>query len=278
MKLVAEAEVGGLHEALVRGLAHEAAAPAASRPGGCSSAGPSARWRWRTSGRRGRPAACWPTIIWKMPELTPPAETTSNSFCSDEPALGGDRDGLGDRTRPCVIASMLLTSLSTWPWPGGPTWKMFSQNACEHRLDAPRSRPARRRPWCSAGLPRPPSACAPAARRCSCAPRPAKSARMRVARRRLGGRGVDHDQAGARRGEQAVGAVDDLLDLRRAGDAEEDDVGAARDRRRGCRLLRRRRRAGRRGWRGCGCALKRQRDSPWRAGSSPCRGPSCRCR
>ena len=68
-----------------------------------------------------------------------------------------------------------------------------------------------------------------------------------LGRRRLGGRGVDHDQAVARAREQALRAVDDLLDLRRAGDAEEDDVGAARAPRHCSSPPARRRRAGRRG-------------------------------
>jgi hypothetical protein len=67
-------------------------------------------------------------IIWKMPELTPPAEITSNSFCSDSPLFGGGRHASAIEAA-IVIASMLLISLSTWPWPGGPTWKMFSQKA-----------------------------------------------------------------------------------------------------------------------------------------------------
>ena len=48
-------------------------------------------------------------------------------------------------------------------------------------------------------------------------------------RRRLGGRRVDDDEAGARGLCQAAFAPDDVLDLRRARDADEDDVGRARD-------------------------------------------------
>ncbi len=70
-----------------------------------------------------------PTIIWKMPELTPPAETTSNSLSSASPLLAATATASAIEAA-IDIASMLLTSLSTWPEPGGPTWKMFSQNAC----------------------------------------------------------------------------------------------------------------------------------------------------
>ncbi len=74
-----------------------------------------------------------PTIIWKMPELTPPAEMTSNTFCSDRPALAAVAIASAIAAA-CVIASMLLTSLSTWPCPGGPTWMMFSQYAASTGL------------------------------------------------------------------------------------------------------------------------------------------------
>ena len=48
-------------------------------------------------------------------------------------------------------------------------------------------------------------------------------------RRRLARRRVDDDQSLARAARDAVGAVDDFLDLRRAGHAQEHDVAAARE-------------------------------------------------
>src|SRR5205823_12754698 len=55
-------------------------------------------------------------------------------------------------------------------------------------------------------------------------------------RRRLGGRGIDDDEALARSAENAVLAIDDLLDLRRPGHAKDYDVRAFRQLRVGLRL------------------------------------------
>jgi hypothetical protein len=66
------------------------------------------------------PSSIGPTIIRKMPELTPPAEITSNSLCSDRSDLAAAATASAIAAA-VVIASMLLISLSTWPWPGGPT-------------------------------------------------------------------------------------------------------------------------------------------------------------
>ena len=65
-------------------------------------------------------------MSWKIPELTAPAEMISCSLAIDTP----DFAHVAHASAVAVaidIAMKLLTSLSMWPWPGGPTWITFSQ-------------------------------------------------------------------------------------------------------------------------------------------------------
>ena len=123
------------------------------------------------------------------------------------------------------------------PWPGGPAWMMFSQNACSTGFSAANvassaptmmlSRP------CSAS-----TGVRASGASTNCTPERASASRIFVVVAGSRGRRVDDDQPGARGAGDAVLAMDDLLDLRRAGDAEEHDVGSARDVRVGRDFLR----------------------------------------
>ena len=127
------------------------------------------------------------------------------------------------------------------PWPGGPAWMMFSQKAAKHGLQL------RERRVVGAD-----HDVEPALLRLDRRARerrvdePHALRRERLAHlgggRRLARRRVDDDRGpGARDARDAVLADDDLLDLRRAGDAQEHDVGVARDVGVGRHLLRARR-------------------------------------
>ena len=76
--------------------------------------------------RRGRPAAPSATIIWKMPELTPPAEITLVELLEIEADLGRRPRALR-RSRPRSSSPEVVDQLEHVAGPGGPTWKMFSQ-------------------------------------------------------------------------------------------------------------------------------------------------------
>src|SRR5881227_701058 len=65
-----------------------------------------------------------PTIIWKMPELTAPAEMISCSFLIETPDLAHAAQASAVAAA-MACAMKLFTSLSMWPWPGGPTWITF---------------------------------------------------------------------------------------------------------------------------------------------------------
>ena len=165
-------------------------------------------------------------IIWKMPLFTPPAEITWYSLLRSSPALAATAKASAiDAAK--LIAIMLFTSLSTWPWPGPPTWKMFSQNALSTGSIASKSSGSAP----TMVLSRPSSASLGV--RASGA-----SIKLHAAGREVGADAARSTPArrwsvsttispGARRLEQAVLAVDDVLDLGRAGDADEDDVGGA---------------------------------------------------
>ena len=69
-----------------------------------------------------------PTIIWNRPELTAPAEITSCSFLIDKPDFAAAAHASAVAVQ-IACAMKLLISLRMIPWPAGPTWMMFSQNA-----------------------------------------------------------------------------------------------------------------------------------------------------
>src|SRR5437667_11025429 len=69
-----------------------------------------------------------PTVSWKMPELTAPAEMMSCNFLIDTPDFAHAAQASAAVVA-IDIAMKLLMSLSMWPWPGSPTWIMYHQNA-----------------------------------------------------------------------------------------------------------------------------------------------------
>ena len=163
-----------------------------------------------------------------MPELTAPAEIDLVQLPDRQARLG--RGGAAPRRVAVAIACAmkLLMSFSTMPWPGGTGVDDVLAERGEHRLQFRErrvvgadhdvelaqlrlDRRARERRVDEAH-----------------ALRGERLAHLR-GRRRLARRRVDDDEPLARHAGDAVLAVDDLLDLRRAGHAQEHDVGVARD-------------------------------------------------
>ena len=218
----------------------------------------------RTSARRGRPRS-----VLGRPSSgrcrssrrrpRPPRRALS----SRQPGLRGDGERLGDgrghASSPEVVDELQHVAVA-----GRADVEDVLAERREHRLSAPRSRRRRRRPCV---LSRPSSASfgvrasgASMKRRRPCA---AKSARMRAVE---AGSAVEVsitiEARRAPRPSRPSVAVDDLLDLRRAGDAENHDVGCLRASSRGVfDLVRAGGEQVLQVARGCGCALKREREA-----------------